>query len=65
MKLRWLVINYPQPTVEQVKQLRAETGEGMMYCKKILTKPSEKKLQYCVNEYSEDWEDVPTVVWNV
>lgn len=61
MKLRWLVKKYPQPTVDEVKALRERTGEGMMWCKKQLSKPDEKVLQLCVGEYTLEWVDVPTV----
>lgn len=45
------------PTIEEVRALQQETGEGMMACKKILEK------KYAAEEKEEMIKDVQEIKW--
>lgn len=63
MRLRWLVRKYPKASIDEVKDLRDRTGQGIEWCKKQLNKPDETFLQvyvpYCNVAGKAIWVDVP------
>lgn len=59
MELRWLVKQYPKPSVAQVREYRDQNCMGMVEAKNALLRRDVKSLQY--RDSSTEWVDVPTV----